>query len=429
MSRGEQPIDRKTSVYFTLTDRDLTVDRIFQEHVTLEKLVLLLNLHALFFDHVVIPDGASLYNPVLRQLLLDPKEHWRGVGRLIGSGTLAWSQRDVTSSFRDLHEFMTGTGSWRTDDSDELHRLLDLLDDLDPVRLPYDYKRTGRLFTDLTEAACAAPDVIIPLGVEHAAADAYLYSERLRRTKSDGFARRTAVYEFAARLDRRGATRKARMLRQLSSTLYHGSAATDMHLPIAYPSQYREALNALYRTDVPALARTAAVYPAVRPSSTLHTVPFYVQALQLVDADFIHDLHNAKQFKKYARALRRVNEASTSEAADRFSKELAEYVDFLNVPLSELFVGRYRVWKRWHRAARVVKYTGRAGTITTAFAGAVSPELALPMTGVSVVWGFGGWQLTEWLTRRIRSEEAQSQAVGAMAMPVKAVSMTEATSG
>lgn len=409
-SPGES-IDPLTSIYYTIADRDLYIDGLYGQPISIRRAQQSLALHLLFYDRIVIPDGASLYNPALRSLALDAQWRRFGFGGFLEAGIVRWARRSNTATFAELHEFMAATNSWNVEESQQVKNFLDFLDDKCTLRAVYNYDNTGTLFTNLTSSCLENSDLTRDLQLSSVANRAHRYSEKYRLRKDDGYARRTAIYDFAARLDQRGASRQARRLRQLSSVLYHGSAAHNLGLQLAYPSQYREALGSLYKVAVPEFTRSTEMGPVILEIQDETEIKFYSHALSLVDSDVIKDVRRSKNFAKYKRALAGVSKDPNPTAVENFEDSLIEYVDYLNVPLGALLADRYVEWRRKRNAAKVTKYFNRGGAAFVALLGAAEPNLGLMGLGISAVWSFGGLKLTNWLDRRVEKEAINARSL------------------
>lgn len=399
---------RNASIYFPLADRDLTVQRLYSKPLSTVELWLHVAFYSLFFERLVIPDGASLFNPALRELATSPKFKRYNFRKLLEDAVIVWSQRSNAKRFVDLQGFLSSTGSWRVDESDEQRDYLEFLDDVCKSRITYDYVETAELFTQLTEACFTDSEIIRHLSVpESVVRSAIEHSESWRSKTVDQYARRTSMYEFAAKLDKRGATRQARVVRQLSSAVYHGSAANRLGLDIAYPAQYREAINALHGSGIPVWAHQLTRHPAVSPVADVSDIPFYSTALTLVTGDVIADIRQAPEFRRYIKSLAKSNKNPESHSAsDDFYNALVEYISFLNIPLGTLLVGRYSEWKKLRRTAKVAKYSSRSGSGGIALLSVLEPSAGIAATALSAVWGFGGWQLTRWLEQKSQRDAA-----------------------
>ncbi len=395
----------ETSVYYTFTDRDVAPGSLADVQV-LDHAVLSIRLHALFFDHIVIPDGASLYNRQLRLLALAPEHQHAELEEFLKSGIIVWSQRNNARTFRDLHQFMLRTGSRNVDMSAQQLEYINYLDDVCSVRAPYDYELTASLFTDLTISCLGDQELMRSLDLDRVAADALVLSERRREETLDGYARRTAAFEYADRLDRYGATRRARRLRQLSSALYHGSAATALGLQLAYPSSYQPVLNALHHLDVPAWAHTGERKALVTAAAEVEDLPFYSEALAVLSFDVISDIRRSGQFRIYTEALRNTaSDPDGAEASRKFRDALREYIDYLNGPLAAVLTGRYVEMRRLRRSARLTRVLSVGGSAFIALSSLLVPIAPLVTTTASAVWGFAGWSAARWLHGRSEGVE------------------------
>ena len=283
-----------------MVDRDLSTDRLFSRPLNKEQLAFSLKLHSLLFERIVVPDGATLYNDLLRSLVLRLGKNDDTIRLLFQNAVAVWSQRSNAPSFSELHEFMTATHSWEVQETALQHEYLDFLEEhCSHHRVTYDYETTASNFTRLTNSCLSNDQLMAALGLSSVAIPALTRSEQNRREAVDRYSRRTAIFEYAGILDRQGRTAKARHLRQLSSVIYHGSAATELKLPIAYSDQYREALNAIHGTEIPVWSHLAPHHPSIIVAADVDRVPFYASAIELLSYDVIADIRSSRPFQKY----------------------------------------------------------------------------------------------------------------------------------
>lgn len=411
--------DLTTSVYLTHADTQAILagglEKVSAHH---ERLRGALMLYALLAKRVVIPDGATIYNPVLRDLLFDQRYAHFGLRDLLEEGVIAFAQRSAAPSFFDINAFLRRDAAFGSEAAGDIVPYLEFLESHARVRVPYDYELTAETFTAGIEGCLGEPEVVDALGLSDASERALEFMIRSKEEAGgDGYSRRTFAYWFAEELEREGEHEKARALRSVASAVYHGSAAATIGVNPVYADSFRSAAAAIHVVGIDA------PIDQVGSEDVLdRELPFPVEALYGINSEIVGEIRSRPEFGRFLDAVRRtIANPDTERGSSEFIDALLDYLSTIQEPLTLVSAGRYDAWRRYERRAQVTRNVTRLGTGVVTMTGVLLPGAGMEAAAFGVTWGFGGWGIQRFLDRKmtneVRAAKAEASRAGLVSRP------------
>ncbi len=359
-------------------------------------------LYALLAKRVVVPDGAAIYNPVLRDLLLDERYAHFGLREHLDDGTLAFAQRSAAPTFRDIDAFLRRDAAIGPEASSEIEPYLEFLDAHSKVRIPYDYDLTAQTFTAGIEGSLADRDIATILELDAVADQALEFLVNRRNdTVDDGYSRRTFAYKFAEQLESDGLDIQARNLRALASSVYHGAAAATIGVNPAYAAPFRSAAAAIHAVGIGDPVDQISEQEGLLEKR----LPFPADALYAADADIIREIRSGRYFKQYIDSVQKISQIPDARrASSEFATALTTYLGAIAEPLTLLAGGRRKSWRRLGRYAKVTRRTSNLGAAVITLTGLAAPGASIELATFGLAWGFGGSAIQRFLGERMKRE-------------------------
>lgn len=412
-------------VYFVHVDRALSRPGLTAVPFDHTKLRAALFLYALLYDSIVIPDGATIYNAVLRDLLLGPEYTRFGVEQLLRDEIVEFAQRDNAPSFEQLEQTLRRDGAWGVTEPGQIEPYLEYLDRLNPKRRPYSYDDAATRFTTGIGSSLENDVLMQRLGLGEIAEAAAIHEAAARGAVEDGYARRSSLYRFA---DELGEPSPAARLRELASLVYHESAATALNLDPTYPAQFSACVEAVHGLPLKAIPGQAS-----SPEDVVKLgLAFPFEAMAKIDYRVIHDIRRSSRFGSWLSEVRQCREESdTAKAAERFMAALSDHLASLDGPLMHAIYGRYARQRSLKTGATIVRWGSRGLSASSLVVGLVGGNPVLGLSA-SAFWLFGPWSVSHWIESHQRAEDFDARAAkirGRLAPIVHASTVSTGTSG
>jgi hypothetical protein len=395
-------------IYLTHVDRDLGLSSVSRTPLGHDELHALLVLYSLLYDHLVIPDGASFYNLLLRDVMQGPTRRPYGLAKLLEHGIVVPVARDVAPSFVELEAFLHASGAWHSPDRDDARQWAEFLDEHTRTRVLLHHPSAGETFSDLVYEVTRDSRMADRLMLGGVRDDLSRFLAERELQYVDRFTRRSTLYEFADRLPHSEAT-TARRTRILGGALYHLTAASALGLPCAMAGPFADAFGAL--NGLPVHVRQVVTDSRDMSPAAVHAVPFDPLAFASIDFEVVFDIRRSRQFRTFVDAMAAAkSDANSVRGAATASAALAAYLGYLDEPLTIAVAGRHSEVRRLRRAATATSFTLTSAGIATSVAGLFLPGAESLTFGGGLFWLFGEKAVGRYLDQRLSGSIASARA-------------------
>jgi hypothetical protein len=389
-------------------DRDLGLESVNGSPVNHEELRAMLVLYSLLYEWLVIPDGASFFNLMLRDVLQGKEHRPFGLAKLLQDGVIVPVARDVAPSFVELEGFLFSSGAWRAPPREIGRRWAEFLDEHTRSRVLLNHEAAAELFSELIYQVMRDPMMTNRLGLVDLREDLWRYVDAREREYENGFARRSTLYEFADLLPVRDA-RSARQARVLGSALYHLTAAEALGLQCAMAGPYASVFGEL--NDLPRDIRQVMREAEHDSSDAARMLSFDPAHLARVDYEVISDIRRSQAFHDYLQAMEVArSQLDPVKAASQAQVALVDYFAYLEEPLVVAASSRGRRVRKLRRRATASSAVFSSGGVITSVVGLLVPGSQLLTFAGGFFWLFGEKVVNGHLQTRTEQEIAAARA-------------------
>ena len=227
-----------SSVFFAHADNVLSLKESMRLPYEQENLQTLLNLFALFSEHLYILDVSLLYNQHLREMLMQ-----NDYSKLLSQGIIVPMLRSPISSFKDLEEQLYSSGTWGHPDRAVIQNFSEFLDDNTSTVLKTEQDLFGPLLEEHYEQTLMNTEFLKSEKLATIQGDLFGYVRDWQKKHPGAKLRRSVFFQFADILSNGGHPKYTSRIRRLSSAIYNKTFYAYYGIKPALPHVYLETVE------------------------------------------------------------------------------------------------------------------------------------------------------------------------------------------
>jgi hypothetical protein len=392
-------IDLSSSLFWSHGDNILTSNLVTKKpFYTKERLKALLNLYALFSEHLCILDICLLNNESLRKLIM-----YDGYNLLLSNSIIVPMLRSSIGSFYELeYKNRVDSQAYVRRNKNIVQPYADFLDEQSSAILITPQNYFDEVLTENYENSLLNSDFLRNSDLSHLEHELKDFMQRHFSKGKTLELRRSAFFFFAEALLKAGRTQDAARVKLLSSAVYNNTFTFPLNLRPAFPNNY---VAALRRIVEPSLLQSASA-PKFREMELLDEVPLSPADVSALTPDILLNLRKTREAKIYFEEIQKAAQMGEAETASKqHSEALITYSRMLATEIALIGTGRRPRRDSKQRRLQVVRWGGFLGGIVIGIGSRVlTPGDATGLV-LGLLWSFGSFFSQPYLREKVQREE------------------------